>query len=183
MWRDYRLAFSFVPDAEDEHGRGRDVVAVLAIGARTSRSRGRQSARRVRARSRDLRRAGRRWNPEARALLHRRPSADRRIGARGRHRTAWSPLAPPSALNAGSTGQGAATATQSLGHGRRLRRHQTPELNDLPPCSWVSQTTCPRTSNGPREAVFHARLGQRRREEQQLGRVDVDVDSGRGITC
>jgi hypothetical protein len=36
MRRDYRLAFSFVADAEDDEGKGRDVVAVLAIGAKTS---------------------------------------------------------------------------------------------------------------------------------------------------
>jgi hypothetical protein len=36
MRRDYRLAFSFVADAEDEQGEGREVVAVLAIGAKTS---------------------------------------------------------------------------------------------------------------------------------------------------
>lgn len=36
MRRDYRLAFSFVTDAEDEQGRGREVVAIVAIGAKTS---------------------------------------------------------------------------------------------------------------------------------------------------
>ena len=40
MRRDFRLAFSFVPDAEDGDGKGRDVVAVLAIGAKTSGSGG-----------------------------------------------------------------------------------------------------------------------------------------------
>jgi hypothetical protein len=38
--RDYRLAFSFIADAEDEQGKGREVVAVLAIGAKTSGSGG-----------------------------------------------------------------------------------------------------------------------------------------------
>jgi len=36
MRRDYRLAFSFVPDAEDDEGKGREIVAVLAIGAKSS---------------------------------------------------------------------------------------------------------------------------------------------------
>lgn len=32
MRRDYRLVFTFVPDAPDEEGKGREVVAVIAIG-------------------------------------------------------------------------------------------------------------------------------------------------------
>lgn len=44
MRRDYRLAFSFVTDAEDEQGKGREVVAVLAISARTSGPGGRPPA-------------------------------------------------------------------------------------------------------------------------------------------
>jgi len=36
MRRDYRLAFSFVADAEGKQGKSREVVAVLAIGAKTS---------------------------------------------------------------------------------------------------------------------------------------------------
>jgi hypothetical protein len=44
MRRDYRLAFSFVADAEDEQGKGRKVVAVLAIDAKTSGPHGGQPA-------------------------------------------------------------------------------------------------------------------------------------------
>ncbi len=44
MRRDYRLAFSFVADAEDDEGKGREVVAVLAIGAKTSGPGGRPPA-------------------------------------------------------------------------------------------------------------------------------------------
>jgi hypothetical protein len=36
MRRDYRLAFSFVEDIEDEWAKGCEVVAVLAIGTKTS---------------------------------------------------------------------------------------------------------------------------------------------------
>jgi hypothetical protein len=44
MRRDYRLAFSFVTDVVDDEGKGLEIVAVLAIGAKSSGPRGKPPA-------------------------------------------------------------------------------------------------------------------------------------------
>ena len=80
MRRDYRLAFSFVADAKDEQGKGREVVAVLAIGAKTSGPGGRPPPRSSSFTRSSANRSAR--DTEARALLRAGSSADQPSGAR-----------------------------------------------------------------------------------------------------